>query len=182
MHNPYSGHQATDFRFCFHVRAIAHRSLFLPLSMKTLPKIKRLLKGESPFTVFECCSIKEARHSFCELRKKYVHFADMSKWNNPDGKDTSRVYTASTSAVLIKYDTLIVLEGNIPKKDRFQMERHQSFNVPWSNRMMRLSHLSKNPFFLDHVAMANVPTTYASPFFHINLDQIYTLKYDQHPE
>ena len=167
MHNPYSGHQAPGFRFCFHVRAIAHRSLFLPLSMKTLPKIQRLLKGESPLTVFECCSIKEARHSF---------------WNNPDGKDTSRVYTASTSAVLIKYDTLIVLEGNIPKEDRFQMERHQSFNVPLNIRLMRLSHLSKNPFFLDHVAMANVPTTYASPLFHINLDQIHTLKYNQHPE
>ncbi|MDE6562611.1 MAG: hypothetical protein K2K75_14605 [Muribaculaceae bacterium] len=314
MHNPYSGRQAPGFRFCFHVRAINHRSLFLPLTMKKLPKIQRLLQGESPLTVFECQSIDEARHAFRELRKKfdfaywaateyyirdikdadriiplqlnniqhylidimqkryhnhqvgryiitksfgrvglttciqaymlwlqtyqcfnnsftcssnsinlnplktdlcrllkrdivpsepwiylpkadrraffntfrtpdfirginlgYVHFADMSKWHDPDGDDASRVYASATSAVLMQYYTLIVLEGNIPKEDRFQMEKHQSFNVPWGIRLMRLTHLSKNPFFLDHVAMANAPTSYASPLFHINLDHTFNL-------
>lgn len=312
MRNYYSGRKAPGFRFCFHVRAISHRSLFLPLSMKKLPTIQRLLQGESPLTVFECRSIQEARHAFRELRKKfdfsywaaneyyirdikdadriiplhlnnfqyyiidimqkryhnheigryiitksfgrvglstciqaymlwlqtcqcfnnsftcssssinlnplkidlcrylkrnvvpsdpwiylpkadrraffntfrtpdfirginlgYVHFADMSKWHDPDGEDASRVYAAATSAVLMKDYTLIVLEGNIPKEGRFQMEKHQSFYIPWDIRLMRLSHLSKNPFFLDHVAMANAPITYANPLFHINLDHTY---------
>lgn len=314
MHNPYSGRQAPGFRFCFHVRAIAHRSLFLPLTMKRLPKIQRLIKGESPLTVFECGSILAARNAFRELRKKfdfaywaaneyyirdindadriiplllnniqhylidilqkryynrqigryiitksfgrvglttciqaymlwlqtyqcinnsftcssssinlnplksdlcrllkrdivpsepwiylpkadrraffntfrtpdfirginlgYVHFADMSKWHDPDGDDASRVYAAATSAVLMQYYTLIVLEGNIPKEDRFQMEKHQSFNIPWNIRLMRLAHLSNNPFFLDHVAMANTPSSHDSPIFYINLDHTFCL-------
>ena len=32
--------------FCFHVRAIAHRPLFLPLDMKENPKIQSLLDGD----------------------------------------------------------------------------------------------------------------------------------------
>lgn len=103
----------------------------------------------------------------------YVHFADMSRWYDPDGDDASRVYAAATSAVLLRFDTLVILEGNIPKEDRFQMEKHQSFNIPYDIRLMRLAHLSKNPFFLDHVAMANAPTTYPSPLFHINLDHTF---------
>ena len=96
----------------------------------------------------------------------------MSKWHDTDGDAASRVYAAATSAVLMKYYTLIILEGNLPKEDRFQMERHQSFYIPWDIRLMRLSHLSKNPFFLDHVAMANAHT-HTSPLFHINLDHTY---------
>lgn len=312
MSNPYTGLQAPGFRFCFHVRAIAHRSLFLPLTMKPLPQIQSLIKGENPLTVFDCHSIHEARHAFLELRKKfdfaywaateyyirdikdadhivplqlnyiqhylidilqkryhnhqfgryiitksfgriglttciqaymlwlqtykrinnsytcssnsinlnplktdlcrhlkrdvipsepwiylpkadrraffntfrtpdfirginlgYVHLADMSKWHDTDGDDASRVYATATSAVLLKYFTLIVLEGNIPKQDKFQIEKYQSPKIPRNLRLMRLAHLSKNPFFLDYVAMTNAPSIHDPLFFHINLDHIY---------
>ena len=314
MSNQYSGYQAPGFRFCFHVTSIAHRPLFLPLQMKRLPQIQRLLNGESPLEVFNCDNIHSARNAFCSLRKKfdfaywaakeylirdikdpdrivpltlnnfqhylidilqkrfhnhqigryiitksfgrvglticiqaymlwlqsyqcannsftcssssinlyplksdicrflkrdivpsdpwiylpnadrraffntfrspdfirginlgYVHLTDMSKWNDPDGDDASRVYTASSSAVLLTYHTLVVLEGNIPKKDRFQPEKHRSFNIPWNIRLMRLSHLSKNPFFLDHVVMASTPSASDPLLFHINLDHTFNL-------
>lgn len=312
--NQFSGYQAPGFRFCFHVTSIAHRPIFLPLHMKRLSQIQRLLNRESPLDVFNCDNIHSARKAFCELRKKfdfaywaikeffirdikdsdrivplylnnfqhyvidilqkrfhnhqlgryiitksfgkvglttciqayilwlqscqcinnsftcssssinlyplksnicrflkrnivpsdpwiyipkadrraffntfrspdfirgmnlgYVHFADMSKWYDPDGDDASRVYSASSSAVLLKYYTLVVLEGNIPKEDRFQAEKHQNFNIPWSSRLMRLSNISKNPFFLDHVAMAEAPATSDPLHFHINLNHTFNL-------
>lgn len=104
----------------------------------------------------------------------YVHFADMSRWHAQDGDYASRVYAAAASAVLMRFDTLVILEGNIPKEDRFQMEKHQSFNIPYGIRLMRLAPLTKNPFFLDHVAIANAPITYDSSLFHINLDHTYS--------
>ena len=76
MHNPYSGHQAPDSRFCFHVRAIAHRPLFLPIEMKTIPQIKRLLERESPLSVFNCHFISSARMAFNDLRKQF----DFAYW------------------------------------------------------------------------------------------------------
>ena len=74
--NPYTGRQSPGFRFCFHVRAIAHRPIYLPLVMKTHHKIQQLLKGESPLSVFECSSYQEARLAFSELRKKF----DFAYW------------------------------------------------------------------------------------------------------
>ena len=87
----------------------------------------------------------------------FVHFADMSRWYDPDGNDASRVYAAATGGVLLKYYSLVVLEGNIPKPDRFDMKKHQKLFIPWKIRLMQLAHLTKNPFFLNHVALANIP-------------------------
>ncbi|MDE7408479.1 MAG: hypothetical protein K2N09_00495 [Muribaculaceae bacterium] len=74
--NQYTGYLASGFRFRFHVRSISHRCLFLPLVMEKLPRIRRLLEGESPLTVFNCRCISSARKAFCELRKKF----DFAYW------------------------------------------------------------------------------------------------------
>ena len=69
--NPLSGRNSAGPRFQFRVRSIARKNLYLPLSMKSLPEILRLIKGESPVDVFRCKSIKEARKAFYLLRKRY---------------------------------------------------------------------------------------------------------------
>ncbi len=71
MTNQFSGHHAPGFRFRFHVRAISHRAIFLPLEMKSLPQIQRLLNGESPLSVFNCTSIQEAREAFYVFRYNF---------------------------------------------------------------------------------------------------------------
>ena len=307
--NPFTGRQAPGFRFCFHVRAIAHRSIFLPLEMKHLPQIQRLLKGESPLAVFNSDSYSEARCRFDELRKQfdftfwaaseffihdindadrivpltlnsyqhyaidimlkrrynqqigryvisktlrrcglttciqayilwlqtfrctnnsytcssseinlfplksnvcrllrrdivppekwiyipaadgraffntyhrpdfirginlgYAHFADMSKWKDYDGHLTSRTFAAAISAVLLEWFTLVVLEGNIPKENRFPFrEYHRSLYLPFETRMSQLENLSNNPCFLDQVIRASEHSR-LSPAFHIHLD------------
>lgn len=311
FHSPYSGRYAPGFRFCFRVRAIAHQSLFLPLVLKDHPKIRRLLDGESPLSVFGCDSILDARLAFSELRKKfdfaywaateyhihdiedadnivplrlnkvqhymidimekrhfnrqesryvvtktfrpcglttcvqaymlwrqtfqccnnfytcsssdinlfplksnlcrllgryvvpaekwiyipkvdrrafynsfrspdfirginlgYVHFADMSKWKDSDGRLSARVFRASTSAVLLEYFTLVVLEGNIPKEDRFPIDRYLDRRLRFNDRMTRLRHLSNNPFFLDYVVLTHLPDS-PSYLIHINLDDAF---------
>ncbi len=311
MSNPYSGQQAPGFRFCFHVRSIAHRSLFLPLLMKKHHLIQRLLKGESPLTVFNKTTITEARKAFCELRKKfdftywaineyyihniqdadqiiplrlnsiqhylidilqkryynhqhsryvitktmprcgvttcvqayilwlqtcqctnnsytcssnainlnplktdlcrylkrdvvpsepwiyipksdsrsffntyrnpdfirginlgYVHFADMSKWKDNEGTLSSRTFRAAVSAVLLEHFTLVVLEGNIPKEDRFQMKNFADFSIPVQFRREKLKPYTHNPFFLDFVVNAHYPEP-NSPFLHVNLDHAF---------
>ena len=69
--NPYNGRRSAGYRFRFHVRSISHRSLFLPIAMKSVPEIRRLVSGESPLDVFNVQSLGAARNSFNELRKKY---------------------------------------------------------------------------------------------------------------
>lgn len=309
--NQYTGYRAPGFRFRFHVRSIAHRCLFLPLVMERIPQIQRLLRGESPCTVFNTNCIHEARRSFCELRKKfdfpywaikeyyirdrndadniiplklntvqdylidilqkryhnrqpsryvvtktgfpcglttcvqaymtwlqtyqcrnnsytcssseinlnplktnlcrwlgrdvvpsekwlflprvdgraffntyrspdfirginlgYVHFADMSKWKDPDGDLTKRVMRAAVSAVLHRYFTLVIWEGNIPKEERFNIKKYQNFCLPLDVRLMQLAHLSANPYFLNYAALANAAHE-DSPIIHINLDDAF---------
>lgn len=99
----------------------------------------------------------------------FAHFVDMSRWNDPTGEVSSRAYTAAFGSVLLKHDTLIVLEGNIPKPDRFDMKSHQNLFIPRKIRLIKLEHLSKNPFFLDHVVLANIPNTQPH-LFPINLN------------
>ena len=312
FHSPYSGRFAPGFRFCFHVRSIAHQPLFLPLVMKDHLRIRRLLEGESPLSVFDCDSILDARLAFSELRKKfdfaywaateyhvhdikdaenivplrlntvqhymidimerryfdrqvsryvvtktgrpcgvttcvqaymiwrqtcqcfnnlytcsssdinlyplksalcrhlgryvvpaekwlyvpkadrrafyntysspdfirginlgYLHFADMSKWKDSDGRLSCRVFNASTSAVLLEYFTLVVLEGNIPKPDRFPIEKYLDRKPTFDERIARLRPLSNNPFFLDYVALANLKDC-PSYLLHINLDDAFS--------
>lgn len=314
MRSPYSGYKSSGFRFCFHVTSIAHRPLFLPLEMKGHPYIQRLLKGESPLSVFNRPDIRSARQAFCEFRKQfdfaywaakdyiirdlqdadnyiplelnnlqhyaidimqkrysnrfigryiitksfgrvglttgiqaymlwlqiykcnnhsytcsasdisinphktdlcrflkrdivpadkfiyipkanrkaffntyrspdyirginlgYVHFADMSKWHDIDGNDATRANAAASSAVLMKHFTMIVLEGNIPKEDRFNIDEFKNFHLPWQIRLMRLEKYSKNPYFLDRVAMAtsSISSNDDGLYFHINLDKTF---------
>ncbi len=108
----------------------------------------------------------------------YVHFADMSRWNDSDADLSSRTYATAISGVLNHYKTLIVLEGNIPKEDNFRIEEYRQFYLTFDIRIGQLAHLSKNPFFLDHVALANTPSSQPSPsqsfLMHINLDHIFT--------
>lgn len=69
--NPFSGRNSAGQRFQFRVRSISRNILYLPLSMKSLLEIKRLLNGDSPLDVFNCNSIQDARKAFYRLRKKY---------------------------------------------------------------------------------------------------------------
>lgn len=309
--NQYTGRNSPGFRFCFHIRAIAHRSIFLPLVMKNLPQTQRLLKGESPLSVFKCDSYREARLKFSELRKKfdfaywaiteyyihdindadnmitlrmnsyqrylidimqkryhnrqfgryvvtktfprcglttciqayitwlqtyqccnnsytcssseinlhplkadlcrflkrdvvpsekwiylperndralfntyrspdfcrginlgYVHLADMSKWKDPEGLLSSRTYAAASSAVLLDYFTLVMLEGNIPKEVRFPFRTLKISHLPFDIRLWNLKHLSNNPFFLAHVVNASHPIEH-SCILHIHLDDLF---------
>lgn len=66
-----SGRKGPGKRFRFVVRELAHRSLYLPLSMKGLEPIRRLMEGESPMKVFGVGRRREAVERFCELRKRY---------------------------------------------------------------------------------------------------------------
>lgn len=324
--NPYTGRQSAGFRFCFHVTSIAHRPLFLPIEMKSIPQVQRLLKGESPLSVFNRDSIRSARRDFCELRKRfdfaywavneyyirdihdadkivplrfnsfqhyiidilqkrytnrqhssylitksfrpcgvttcvqaymlwlqtfqcqkhsftcsasdislhplkanlcrflsrdvvspdkfislpqvgnkaffntfrnpdyirgidlgYMHFADMSRWHDKDGHLSSRVYAAARSSVLMKYDTLVVLEGNIPKDENLYLRDIFQLRLPADLRMSSFSHICCNPFFLDHVSLANIPNVIPH-FLHINLDHAFDqsrkicIPHNPHPE
>ena len=309
--NQYTGYRAPDFRFPFHVRSISHRRLLLPLEMKRHPCIRRLLKGESPLSVFKTQCIHTARQAFNDLRKKfdfaywaiteyyihdindadriipfrmnliqyylidimqkryfnrqpsryvvtktfrrcglttcvqayilwlqtcrcpnnsytcsssdinlnplktdlcrflkrdivpsehwlyvpkadrraffntyrnpdfirginlgYVHFADMSKWKDCEGILTSRAFSAATSAVLLDYFTIVVIEGNIPKEDRFPVEHYQRFYLSFWDRIWQLQPLSGNPWFLDYVAYAASQPSDAC-LIHVNLDHAF---------
>ena len=100
----------------------------------------------------------------------YAHFADMSRWNDPNADCASRVHAAVTGTVLMKHYSLLVLEGNVPKKEQFDMKEHQNLLLPWKMRIAKLSFISRNPFFLDHVALANIPKV-TPHLFPINLDR-----------
>lgn len=69
--NPISGYHSADPRFKVRIRSLAHENMYLPVSMRTIPQMIRLLDGVSPLEVLSCASIKEARLAFDELRKKY---------------------------------------------------------------------------------------------------------------
>lgn len=71
MHNPISGHNSPGYRFRLRVRAISHRNIYLPLSMKCLPEIRSLLDGVSPLEVFKVSSIEEAGIAFNQIRERY---------------------------------------------------------------------------------------------------------------
>ena len=102
----------------------------------------------------------------------YVHFADMSKWKDPDGNLTQRVMRAAVSGVLLRYFTLVIWEGNVPKEGRFNIKDHQDFRLPQDVKLMRLAHLSTNPYFLNYAALANAAHENC-PLIHINLDDAF---------
>ena len=101
----------------------------------------------------------------------YVHFADMSKWRDTDGRLSARVFNAAISAVLLEHFTLVVFEGNIPKPDHFNIGSHLRLHrsLSFDERMTHLRPLSNNPFFLDYVSLTHLPDC-PSYLVHIDLD------------
>lgn len=306
--NQFTGYHAPDYRFRFHNRSISHRALFLPIGMKKHPKIIRLIKGESPLSVFNCQSIHEARQAFNQLRKRfdfaywaisdyrirhiddadsivplclnryqhyiidimqkrhslrktsryvitksfpqcglttcvqayiiwlqyfhcannsctyssgdvtlnplkanllrhfgkdtvstakkiplrgldwsahfnsfrspdagrginfgYIHFADMSKWKDPDGQLSARAARAAVSGVLMEYFTLVVFEGNIPPADRFPFQSYRDLDLEYNTKIHLFSPLARNPYFLAHTVLAaSQPAD--SHLIHLHLD------------
>lgn len=69
--NTISGFNSAGHRFKVRIRSLAHENMYLPVSMRQLPEMCLLLEGVSPFSVFDCYSIKEARLAFYELRKEF---------------------------------------------------------------------------------------------------------------
>lgn len=98
--NPISGYGCTGFRAMFRVPDIDPHTLYIPIEMKELPKIRQLMHGGSPLSVFNTNSFSEARKKFRALRKKY----DFDYWalkeypihdvNNPDSIITLRLNDA----------------------------------------------------------------------------------------
>ncbi len=101
----------------------------------------------------------------------YVHYADMSRWHDPENRFSSRVYQAATSAVLLSYHTLVVMEGNIPKEERLQIQKYKTPSLPYHERFACLTHLTNNPYFLRQVILNYVPDSKAVNF-HINLNHL----------
>lgn len=100
----------------------------------------------------------------------YVHLANMSLWYDPDGKLSSRVFSASTGGVLLRYYSLIVLEGNIP--DSVYASQPGIYRNLFFNRPLSLfSNITRNPYFLRQVASAYDPIDNGHQFFNpIDLD------------
>lgn len=306
--NPLSGHASPGYRFRFHVRSISHRAIYLPLQMKELPEIIRLRNGESPLSVFNVPTRRDARDAFHRLRyvhdftfwaareyrvqdiqdpdhivplilntyqhhiidtfikrffKKmtpryiiakqfrscgvttcvqayilwlqlfhwhkhsntcgasdidirplkanlmrylnkdegpaekripipeatckaffntfrspdalrgidfaYVHFADMSKWNDPARNNSMRAYVAGISGVLHDHHTLIVMEGNTPRPEIFRIEDNYSLSNPDTLRLTDYPKICRNPFFLRQVVDAHNPDC-STPFILIDLN------------
>ena len=95
----------------------------------------------------------------------YVHFTDMSRWYDPSSKIAGRAYTAPVSAVLLNYFTLVVLEGNIPKRKSFSIKsfirQYPKENNPIRNK--KLSKIFKNPLFINHLMYS---LSSPNPYFH----------------
>ncbi len=102
----------------------------------------------------------------------YVHFADMSKWKDPDGNLTSRVFNAAVGGVLLDFFTLVILEGNIPKQERFSKHLFKSRSASFQERISKLQSLGNNPFFLDF-AINTATHPLKSHIIHINLDDTF---------
>ncbi|MDE6290926.1 MAG: hypothetical protein K2M16_05290, partial [Muribaculaceae bacterium] len=100
----------------------------------------------------------------------YVHFADMSRWRDPDSKKSVRAYAAAVSAVLLDFFTLVVLEGNVPKKEVFSIRKFLINNPCTSDnsRKRLLAKSFRNPFFINEVIYAS--THQDSLYLHIDLD------------
>ena len=93
----------------------------------------------------------------------------MSRWKDRTSKRSVRAYTAPVSAVLLEYFTLVVLEGDIPKRKNFNMKKfirkHPKEKDPV--RIKKLSETFRNPFFINEVLVAR--SSSAPYFLHINL-------------
>lgn len=74
--NPISGKNAPGYRFRFSCPKLFRFPKWLPLEMKSLPAIRRLIDGESPLRVFNVENIILCRERFSHLRR----FFDFSFW------------------------------------------------------------------------------------------------------
>lgn len=101
----------------------------------------------------------------------FVHFADMSRWNDPTDRNISRAYSACVSAVLLDYFTLVILEGNVPRGDShvFQQLRRVDPRIPYRKRITGMSGWFRNPFFMNEVVYAS--SNHDGHFLHIDLDK-----------
>lgn len=99
----------------------------------------------------------------------YLHLADMAYWPDKYGELSSRVFAAANSSVLNRYDTLVVLEGNVPTNQEYYHKDFNYLRFPFQTRMSLLSSICRNPFFLDNVAITCIAlnkTPKIIPFFH----------------
>lgn len=95
----------------------------------------------------------------------YVHFVDMSRWKDTDSKKSVRAYTAPVTAVLLDYFTLVVLEGDIPKRKNLSIKKFVRKH-PREKDPVRIKTLTKtfrNPFFINNVMVA---ASSSGPYFH----------------
>ncbi len=95
----------------------------------------------------------------------FVHFSDMSRWPDPSSKIARRAYIAPVSAVLLDYFTLVVLEGDIPKRKSFNLKDFLRQYPRETNpiRKKKLSSRFKNPLFINHLLYS---LSSQSPYYH----------------
>lgn len=101
----------------------------------------------------------------------YVHLSDMSRWKDQDSKKSIRAYTAPATAVLLEYFTLVVLEGDIPKRKNFSIKNYIRKHPKETDPIRRnsLSGKFRNQFFINEVLVAR---SFFDPYFlHIHLNE-----------
>lgn len=136
-----------------------HRDIVPKKTWVCLPKIG----GRALFNTFR------SPDSIRGINLGYVHFSDMSRWRDPANIFTSRAYIAPVRAVLLSYFTLIVLEGDVPRKDKFSIREYLRNNPQEkeSVRTKKLSRFFSNPFFINELMVSK---SYPDPhFFHIHI-------------
>lgn len=101
----------------------------------------------------------------------FVHLADMSRWNDPLASKSSKALIAPVSAVLLRHYTLVVLEGDVPSKQWFDIKRfiRSDPQMSGSIRLKKLTSSFKNPFFINEVIVSD--SSDDPYYFHIHLSQ-----------
>lgn len=136
-----------------------HRDIVPPEMGIYLPKVD----GRAFFNTFR------SPDAIRGINLGYVHLADMSRWRDPDAKKTTRAFAAPVSAVLLKYFTLVVLEGDVPLKNRFSINDFIRRNPRMRDSLRKnmLSKFFRNTFFINEVIEAR--TSHSPHFFYIHL-------------
>ncbi len=93
----------------------------------------------------------------------YVHFANMSLWEDPDGYKTRRAFETLNRHIFFSHRTLLVMEGDVPSTPILR-----SFNpeIP----IQDLTPISNNPYFLKEVLLS-IKNGPRAQFHFINLDR-----------
>ena len=114
------------------------------------------------FSVFSDCSFAENR-SF-----SFIHMADMSRWPDKGALKTSLTYYTALRRLKGQSGNLVVLEGDIPHHQHFNIDSFKDDSVPEQIRLIRLDPFSDNPFFLLKYIQFSDPS---SSSLYIDLDQ-----------